>query len=138
MNRRSHGRNRALALSACCVVLSTLCVYAAGRYELERRENVTLRARLRSFEWRGDPARRAAEREKMLRYGLDLKTREHEEAKAEADLYRMVAADLSRRLGHYEAAYPEPEAARRERRPSAPYLIRSAGGTQRVSEESAD
>ena len=128
MNQRTYGRN--LTLAACCVVLSTLCVYVAGRYELERRENATLRARLHSFERGGHPDGRvaaAAERERMLRYGLDLKTREHEEAKAkaEADLFRRAADDLSRRLKHYEAAYPEPEAARREN-VGAPYLIRSA------------
>jgi len=112
--QRAYGRN--LTLAACCVVLSALCVYAAGRYELERRENVNLRLERDLFRRAADDLSEALTEANMATHQAEQDTRWQEKH----------AQDLSRRLKHYEAAYPEPEAARRERTPE-PYLIRSAG-----------
>jgi len=145
---RTDGRNRALALSACCAVLCALCVLLAGRYEVERRERHLLQGRVESLLVENDRLRRgggqtAEDRTARSSSGPNLflllgeaqyKAVEFEsKALNLSDQNAMLRREngrlerLSRRLERYEAAYPEPEAARRERRPSAPYLIRSAG-----------
>ena len=127
---RTDGRNRALALSACCAVLCALCVLLAGRYEVERRGAQRAGARAGRLEsenallWRALAARESpgressAPREGVPGCGAEILERElerrTESLRSEADLLRRAGQDLSRRLKHYEAAYPEPEAARRD------------------------
>jgi hypothetical protein len=111
MNQRTCGRNRALALSACCAVLCALCALLAGRYEVERRGAERQRVQVRALSAHLRGAKSRAYRLEAVQI-LDAGT--IQDLTAERDLYRRAAEDLSRKLKHYEAAYPETEAARRE------------------------
>ena len=93
MSKRTYGRNpRHLTLAACCVVLSALCVYAAGRYEMERRHNRELQDHVGTLNIKLDLVRQSAEAAASA------------EVLAERAVYKKAAEDLSRRLGRYEAA----------------------------------
>ena len=96
MSKRTYGRNpRNLTLAACCVVLSALCVYAAGRYEMERRHNRELQDHVGTLNIKLDLVRQSAEAAASA------------EVLAERTVYKKAAEDLSRRLGRYEAADPD-------------------------------
>jgi len=88
MNQQTSGRNprnMTRARLACCAVLCGLCVLLAGRYELERRENLRMHAALRERRIRNHAEIEKARRKKRQDAYLLAQVQKHVDAiKADA------------------------------------------------------